>query len=565
MSKVYNVNMFCLPKELTNVFLEKVKSGEINPEKLTEMTSEERRAFFTGFLGEENAKRTNAFFESKLLLKNQQEGIINWAKNIAGLKPEIQRDILSKVQRMTEVLQPKEMNSFLGDLASQRLGIGITMEEAGKIADLAKKVADKKTEVGNGGDRLEYGRARVDFSKYVNDLKFKDNPLSLKEKIKGSISEIGGTSKSLKASLDNSAIFRQGWKTLFTHPEIWFRNAKQSFADIWKTFGKKAVMDELNADIVSRPNYDLMRKAKLAIGNIEESYPSTLPERVPFLGRAYKASENAFTAFVQRTRADVFDKYIETAQKAGVDVTDKVQLENIGKLVNSLTGRGYLGRLEPSANVVNNLFFSPRFLKSHLDVLTAHLAQKDVTPFVRKQAAINLLKIVGGTATILGVANAVKPGSVELDPRSADFGKIKIRDTRFDVSGGMASILTLAARLATWSSKSSTTGKITQLNSGKYGSQTAMDILLNFSESKLSPVASIIKDVLKGQDFQGKKPRVLGEANNLLTPLPITNFMELKNDPNSANILLAMIADALGIGTNTYSNNKSSGVRVIKR
>jgi hypothetical protein len=52
-------------------------------------------------------------------------------------------------------------------------------------------------------------------------------------------------------------------------------------------------------------------------------------------------------------------------------------------------------------------------------------------------------------------------------------------------------------------------------------------------------------------------------VSNLLTPLPITNFMELQNNPNSANIIASMLADALGIGINTYSlqenwSNKTS-------
>src|SRR5436309_2307439 len=54
---------------------------------------------------------------------------------------------------------------------------------------------------------------------------------------------IAGNAKALKASMDNSAIFRQGWKTLLTHPGIWQKNARQSFVDLVQSFGGKAVMD----------------------------------------------------------------------------------------------------------------------------------------------------------------------------------------------------------------------------------------------------------------------------------------------------------------------------------
>jgi hypothetical protein len=255
----------------------------------------------------------------------------------------------------------------------------------------------------------------------------------------------------------------------------------------------------------------------------------------------------------------VFDKYMEIAERSGVDL-DKAQLESVGKMVNSLTGRGHLGKAEGAADLVNNVFFSARKVKSDWDVLTAHTFDQSVTPFVRKQAAINLVKVIGGTAAVLATADVVSraidgKGAVEWDPRSSDFGQIKIGNTRFDMTGGMRSIPTLAARLVTMSSKSTTTGKVTPLNSGKFGAATGFDTFINFLGNKLSPAASVIKDILKGQDFQGNKPTLVNEAVNFAEPLPLTNARELINDPStsSATAVAAILADALGISTNTYA------------
>lgn len=545
---------YCLPKFASEKLLKDLKNGNVNPEKLIDMTSKERREFFSKIVGEDNATQTNALFESKLLLKNQQQGIINWAKQLTGIKPEVQRDILARVNKMTDVLQPKELDLFLEDLAEKKLGFGVSLDEANKIAELAKNVSESR----DSENRLDYGRAKVAFSDYVNGLKEESKKESLKDQIKNPaklIIKVGGQAKSLKASLDNSAIFRQGWKTMFTDPKIWFKNAKATFKDIVDTLGNKPVMDEIRAEIISRPNYDKMVKAKLAIGNIEEAFPDSLPEKIPGFGRVYKASENAYTGFVYKMRADIFDKYLDIADKAGVDITDKEQLESIGTLVNSLTGRGKLGKLEPAAEVVNNVFFSPRFTKSHLDVLTAHQFSKEATPFVKKQAAINLAKIIGGTALILAIANAIKPGSVESDPRSSDFGKIKVGNTRFDVSGGMASVITLAARLGTMSSKSTVTGEVNPLNSGKFGSQTGMNVFYSFLENKASPLGAVFLHYLKGQDSNGNKPTILGEAKDFFTPLPFSNYQNLKEDPNSANILASVILDGLGVSVSDYGGS----------
>ena len=56
--------MFCLPRNLAKIFLKKLKSGEITPAKMTEMTSQQRRDYFSSFLGEANATKVNALFES---------------------------------------------------------------------------------------------------------------------------------------------------------------------------------------------------------------------------------------------------------------------------------------------------------------------------------------------------------------------------------------------------------------------------------------------------------------------------------------------------------------------
>lgn len=544
--------MICLPKELTQKFLNGLKDGSVNPEDLSKMTSEERRSLFEDIVGKENAKSVNALFEEKMLLKDQQSGMITWAKEVGGLKPEARREMIDRINKLERVLNPAEERTFLNDLASKKLGTEVTVEEAKKLSELAKDATEKKNSLKDGGDRMEYGRARVALDNYVSDLKSTvKEPLTTRK----AISNLAGLAKSLKATLDNSVIGRQGLKVLLTEPKIWLKNSIQSFVDIVQTFGGKEVMDEVKADVLSRENSlnGLYRRERLAVGVTEEAYPTNIPiDKIPVLGKAYKASEAAFTAFQYRTRADVFDKYVEMVNKAGGDV------KGVGLLANALTGRGDLGRLESSANTINNVFFSPRLMKSNIDALTGHIIDRaDMGTFARKKAAINTVKIIGAMAGILAIAKAINPKSVETDPRSADFGKIKIGDTRFDISGGMSGLVTLAFRLARMSTKSSTSGKITKLNSGKFGSQTGFDILSNFFENKLSPVASILKDILQGQDFQGNKPSVLEEANNLFTPLPITNFLEIKNNPKSANIIGAMIADGLGISTNTYSPQKT--------
>jgi hypothetical protein len=498
---------FCLLPQYADALAERIKTGALNVADLAKLSSEDRRAALADVIGDANAEHVNAAFESKLLLQNQQKGLETWIKQTTKGKPEIQRDLLARVARMDKVLDPKDADGFLADLAKQRLGFGVTMEEAGKIAELAKATSEAKAAMENGGDRMDYGRAKVAFSNYVSDLK----NAAPKEKLTvgSAIAKGASLSKSVKASLDNSALFRQGWKTLFSHPDVWAKNSLQSFKDFAQQAGGKAVLDEVNAEIQSRPNAlnGNYRKAKLAIGNVEDQFPSSLPEKVPGFGRLFKASEAAYNGFLYRTRADVFDKYVQIAEASG-DINEPGQLESIGNLVNSLTGRGHLGKAEGAANVTNALFFSLRSLKSNVDFLTAHQFQGGATDFVREQAAKNLVQTIVGTATVLAVAHAVAPGSVEWNAESSDFGKIKDGNTRFDVTAGMGSLAVLAARLAMLKTKSTTTKIVSPLNSGQFASKTGLDVVHDFFENKLSPAAGIVRDLLKGRTCRARsRPR----------------------------------------------------------
>lgn len=458
----------------------------------------------------------------------------------------------------------------------------ITPEEATKVTNLAQSVAKAKDSIveGNRDSEMAYGYKLGEYQDYVNGLKDAAKKKSLKDYFahpskNSSFTEFAGITKSLRAALDNSILLRQGFKTLLTHPGVWAKNSLKTFSDIAKTIGGKNTLNEVRADVLSRPNarngmYDRMKVD--VFGNKEEAFPTSLPERVPVAGRFFKASEAAFVGWQQRTRADLADKYLEIAQKTGVDLTSKKELTSIGNMVNSLTSRGHLGRVgERASKTLNNVFFSPRLLKSNFDVLTAHQLQGGVTPFVRKQAAINLVKIVGGTAGILALADAVKPGSVDYDPRSSNFGKIRVGDTRFDVSGGMAGLVTLAARFATASSKSSSTGEVKQLNTGEFGSQSIVDVLSDFAQNKLSPVGAVFRDYLRGQDFDGNKPTVASTAANLVTPLIYTTWQDTQTNPKSAPALAVLLADGLGLGANTYSiktnwqKNPSSQLQGFKK
>ena len=430
---------FCLIKEQADKFKKGLKSGEISPEKMGEMTSAERRAYLEGFVGKENAKQVNALFESKLLLKNKKAGYISWAKKVAGMTVEAKRDMISRIERMQDVLSPEAEAMFLEDLAGKRLGIDISVKEAGTLAKLSKEAQDLRTKAKEDGtfpterDRLSYGTSQVALENYFNQLKLDSKSISFREhpgrKTFELVKESPGAVKSIVASLDNSFFGRQGIKTLYTHPRVWGRTFAKSWVDIGKELRGKDAIDAIKADIYSRPN---ALNGKYEAGGYglrvlsEEAYPSTLPEKIPVFKRLYKASESAYNGAALRMRADLADLLIKKADEMGINTLDPKEAGGMGSLVSSMTGRGNLPLTPGQAKATNVLFFSIKFLKSNLDTLTAHQFDSKASAFVKGEARLNLLKIVGTTATILTVAKILDPNSVDEDPRSSNFGKVKL-------------------------------------------------------------------------------------------------------------------------------------------
>ncbi len=572
---------FCIPKFGMDKIREALSNGRVTVQELSDMSSIERRNFFEEIVGADVAKELNANFESRLLLKNQKLALERWVESFDKLKEPVKRDLLSKIQKLTEPLSETDRDKFLNDFLESKLEFTPTIEEANQLAKLANEAKIKRESIVSYGTKenpsdeaLAYGKAKADFEEYANDLINPSNKEGIGSTLKnyfkdaksnpiGTVSKFGGLTKSLKAGLDNSALFRQGLKTLITNPREWITNARQSFKTIWDTFGGKNVLKEIKARMYADPDYDLAVRSKLAVG-ADDYIPTTIHEKIPFAGKAFAASDNAFSGFLYKTRFDVFKKYIELARNAGLDTTDKELTEGIAKMVNSQTGRGSLGRAEAVGNIFNNIFFSPRFVVSQLDTFLHPITGAGGGNFVRKEAAKSLAKIVGTIGSVMAISNALQPGTAETDPRSTDFGKIRFGDHRADITGGLGSMITLISRLSTQKSKSATTGKITQLNERDkkgnltYGARTGTDVATDYLQNKLSPLASLINDIyIRHSTYAGGKPTVGNELSNLFAPLPTVTAFNNIQDPDAASAIADSILDSLGFSTINYNKFKT--------
>ncbi len=165
--------MFCLPKVSVQKFISALKDGTISPEKMAEMSSGERRNMLEGIVGKADAKEVNAQLESKLLLKDQNRGLVSWAKKVGGLSDKARADLVEKVSKMDTLLDPTGKRAFLADLAEKKLGVAVSPEEMQKVLDLSAR-ATKILETSRpklSGVSDEYLKAREELRDYIASRK----------------------------------------------------------------------------------------------------------------------------------------------------------------------------------------------------------------------------------------------------------------------------------------------------------------------------------------------------------------------------------------------------------
>lgn len=451
-----------------------------------------------------------------------------------------------------------------------------------------------------------YGEALANTMIYLRDVQTKGWLQSMKEakELSGlrvgykALKDMNDLMRALGSAIDNSFLLRQAMQVAKTNPTAWAKGAGEAYKSIARTIDNPKLAEKtFMTYILSDPWAEKASRNGLAILTKDDIFSTALsPSDIPVLGRAYKASELAYDTAAQVMRLELYKKFY-TQDMLALEKLNKKQIakraadsnyakidtppeyaKNLATYINALTGRGDLGKLEPIAQTLNLWSYSARFLASQLQKIFVHPAGgtiggitykaengKIIWNPVHKRASANLMKIIVTTAGLMGIANALKPGSAELDPRSADFGKIKVKNTRFDITGGMGQFVVLAARTLPAfaypftgklpATKNSNTGLVTELNSQEYGAKTSFDVMLEFFQNKTSPLMGQFITQMKGVDINRMEPTLGSNIEKLIQPMFVGNVRELVADKPSSVMQKAISAflDFNGLAANTYA------------
>jgi len=402
--------------------------------------------------------------------------------------------------------------------------------------------------------------------------------------------ELLNVPRALMSSMDLSAPFRQG-AFLIGRP----REFVPAFVDMFRYAGSQRALDALHANIRERPTAPLMRQAGLALteaGGLlekrEEAFIGGLAEKIPVLGAGVRASQRAYTGFLNKLRADTFDNILNNAARMGHNVEDPRFLNSLGQFINAATGRGSLpGKMERLGPELATVFFSPRLMASRVNLLNpAFYAQ--LQPEVRKEALKSAMSAAAVGTTVLGLLKAAG-AKVETDPRSSDFGKARIGDTRFDIFAGFQQYVRLGAQLLpnfgldipTGGVKSPTTGRVREYGKG-FHPPTRLKQTMDFAENKLAPVPSMIVDAFRGtsrfpQQSAAETARALAEertpnqprrpgrhldpwvmAQDAITPLALRDAMDAMAEWGPETGAYMAVPAMFGVGIQTMPSPRAN-------
>ena len=351
--------------------------------------------------------------------------------------------------------------------------------------------------------------------------------------------------RSVQTSFDVSATLRQGSWFSTTHPKEFAGAFKEQIKALGSEKAAKVVDETLQTGAAS----DVRSQAGLyhapldgMLGQREEAFMSKLTEKIP----GVKQSGRAYVTFLNKLRADTFDTIVESWKADGRKTTD-IDLKELAKYINRASGRGGLGPLENHGKVLSTIFYSPRFATSRFEIAASMLSKS--AP-VRQQAWRDFGLYVGPRVSLLAMLAASGVATVEWDPRSSDFAKVRMGGVRIDPWGGWQPVVRYMTQAATNRRTSLSTGQTSDVGGNWW--KGLFDTLGQFTRSKLAPAPGIAVNVVTGKDFAGEPVTPKGEAAKALVPLVAQDIYKVAKDYGLPAGVAAGGAAGIGLGVQSF-------------
>jgi hypothetical protein len=457
--------------------------------------------------------------------------------------------------------------------------LGLTEERSRRLyeADLKRRIADYRQQVLDGNfvqqpkkEPRKLSRAELDLKRELQEAQqeffeslaeYRLANLTGWERTVDYARETAHVSRALMTSFDLSAVFRQGGAVVFAHPGLGLKAGREMMQ---AAFSQQAEFDSLE-QMRNHPNWQLAVTAGLPITDQEGKITR---QEEAFMGRWAKkiapvrGSARAYTTFLNVLRFRLFNSLVENVGRSGAVTLDEAKV--LARFIGVGTGRADLGKYNSAAANLNTVFFAPRYVASRFQYLATPflLPGMKTSGRVKKAIAIEYARHATGVAMFIGAVVALgalltddedEEPTVELDPRSSDFLKIKIGETRIDPMSGLSQAMVILAKTATGKRKTAD-GRIVDLVGDKvpHGGKTWIGEVGRFLWSKTAPVVSAGIELRMEEDFVGNPTTPAGTITRMFVPL---SFREIQDTMVARGITEGTAISALallGMGAATY-------------
>lgn len=382
--------------------------------------------------------------------------------------------------------------------------------------------------------------------------------LAAQENGPGKIANAIGLQRALRFTADISATGRQALPGALSHPVEFAKAAAKSFEVMFSHENYQKYVSELANN--KEANYINDRLgAHLSVLNDDISKAddiyrnSSWAQKIPGVNQVVAASERQYNTILTEMRYQSGKRFIDAAggvaglEKAASDSGDAEGfLRAIGTVTNVNTGRGEIDT--NGSKILSNVLVSPRGLAARIQRFNPkyYTDLAKANPAAAKEALRSLA--IQTAVTTSALAAASKAGIYE-------DGQIKVGNTRYDITGGVANMVRTAVRVAQYISGDRAT---TPFNN-------AESEVTKWARNQLAPFLSSTLDTIGlHQDKNGTWVNRWGEnvtlgstiLNNIapVNASQVNSDLQLNTSPGqtAANALL----NTAGIGVNTY---KSSG------
>ena len=399
-----------------------------------------------------------------------------------------------------------------------------------------------------------------------------------------------GLPRALRASSDMSAPLRQGLILGAGHPVNFIKSIGPMVRSFLSEDYAKKTLETMKAD----PYYKPMVEAGLDMTDLSNLTLAANPEeffiRTPGyiantpLGATVKASERAYTVFLDKMRFDTGKSLFKHAESMGETATKTKALEDAMGFINYASGRGDLpADLARHSPALSAALFAPRYLWSRIAApgavvkRTMQVARENPGVFKDPAKAAMVYAddiVLREMARDFGAFIALGTGAlataqlgpwgdkfdVQLNPKSSDFGKLKIGNTRVEFWAGYQPIVRYMAQLITGEQLS---------ESGRVSSVNRWDVAGRFARSKEAPILGLLHDFYSGQTFMGDELRgdevdVATQLANAFTPLFISDVMNNIQESGGVYGAATTAPAFFGLGVQTYSSVRARRNEVAK-